>query len=81
MAIDDNKNYTLTGAQIKDLASRVKEGSVGLERTDEEGYADGFLYDTRSGGDRIGFTIDDGDNSALLYFDDVDPSIRVAGFL
>lgn len=79
MAIDDNTTYGLTGAQIKDLTSKIKESSVGMERVTEEGYADGFLYTTLSGGDRIGFTIDDGDNSALLYFDDVYPNIRVAG--
>lgn len=29
MAIDDNANYTLTGAQVKDLAQRVKAGGGG----------------------------------------------------
>lgn len=29
MAIDDNENYTLTGAQIKDLAQRIQSGGGG----------------------------------------------------
>lgn len=29
MAIDDNTNYTLTGAQVKDLAQRIKSGGGG----------------------------------------------------
>lgn len=28
MAIDDNKDYTLTGAQVKDLAAKVKSGGT-----------------------------------------------------
>lgn len=33
MAIDDNTNYTLTGAQLKDLISRVKTGTENAIRT------------------------------------------------
>lgn len=30
MAIDDNEDYTLTGAQVKDLAARIKAGGGGM---------------------------------------------------
>lgn len=33
MAIDDNTNYTLTGAQVKDLAARIKAGGGGSSMT------------------------------------------------
>jgi hypothetical protein len=39
MAIDDNTNYTLTGAQVKDLAARIKAGGSGMIVYVDESFA------------------------------------------
>ena len=39
MAIDDNEDYTLTGAQVKDLVARIKAGGGGMIVYVDESFA------------------------------------------